>query len=187
MKEDQYLPNLRFQTSKELFETIPEITEDMMARETQQHSLEYLHDLSISSTPEEALTFASYLLDNRRAVWWGRQCLYEDTDMLSDMDKQMLEYAADWVRQNDEETRNIALENSTNSKLKTPGVWIALAAGWSGGSMTGPDLPPVPPPMYLTPRAVNAGVLGLLARTKTDARKETILKFVRFAIKLIEG
>ena len=62
----------------------------------------------------------------------------------------------------DEERRNHALEQGMASPTKTPGVWLALAAGWSGGSMMGPDAPPVPPPPYLTARAVNAGVLSVL-------------------------
>ena len=63
----------------------------------------------------------------------------------------------------------MSLEQGMASPTKTPGVWIALAAGWSGGSMVGPDAMPVAPPPYLTARAVNAGVLSVLARVDRRA------------------
>lgn len=179
--------NLRFETAEELFIAIPEVSDDMLSEASSQPSLDYLKELTSSSTPEEALTFSAYLLDKRRSVWWGRQCLNTIPNMLSQSDLQMLIYAENWVKQNNEESRNIALENATNVDPKTPGVWVALGAAWSGGSMVEQDLPPVPPPAFLTPRAINAGVLGILARVETTERKRTIIKFVRLAIDLIEG
>ena len=70
------------------------------------------------------------------------------------------------------------------SQTKTPGVWIALAAGWSGGSMIGPDSVPVTPPPYLTAKAVNAGVLGVLARVDRKERAATLGRFVDMGIRL---
>ena len=70
------------------------------------------------------------------------------------------------------------------SQTKTPGVWIALAAGWSGGSMIGPDSVPVTPPPYLTAKAVNAGVLSVLARVDRKERASTLGRFVDMGIRL---
>ena len=67
---------------------------------------------------------------------------------------------------------------------QTPGVWVALAAGWSGGSMSDVGLTPVAPPPYLTPRAINAAVLGLLARVARPYREQTLKAFVEMAIRL---
>ena len=76
----------------------------------------------------------------------------------------------------------------TNSRtvraLQAAAGIIALAAGWSGGSMSNPGLPSVPPPPHLTPRAVNAGVLGALARVDNGHRGPTLKTFVDMAVGL---
>ena len=71
------------------------------------------------------------------------------------------------------------------AKTKTPGAWMALAAGWSGGSMLRPGRPAVvAPPPYLTAKAVNAGVLGVLARVDRKARATTLRTFVGMGVSL---
>jgi hypothetical protein len=70
------------------------------------------------------------------------------------------------------------------SKHKTPGVWIALAAGWSGGSLSAPELPRVPPPPALTPRAVNTGIMGVLAMVGIRHRAPTLKAFVDMGVGL---
>ncbi len=83
-----------------------------------------------------------------------------------------------------EEHRQRVLDEGMERRNKSPGVWIALAAGWSGGSMVAPDLPKVNPPIYLTARAVNAGVLGALARVDIKHRADTLNVFVEMGVSL---
>ena len=45
-------------------------------------------------------------------------------------------------------------------------------------------VPPVPPPPYLTPRAVNAGVLSVLARVDRTLRAKTLASFIDMGIRL---
>jgi hypothetical protein len=156
----------------------------MDARPSDRSSLEFVKDLQSGPTPEEAITFTAYLLGNREAVWWAHQCLTMLSEHLAPEDLRLMGLAEDWVRQPDEQRRNIALESGMVSPTKTPGVWIALAAGWSGGSMVGPDAMPVAPPPYLTAKAVNAGVLGVLARVDRHARAATLKAFVDMGIRL---
>lgn len=175
---------LRFGTARELFEAFPAALDDMVARPNDRHSLEFIKDLAASATPEDAITFTAYMLDRREAVWWGHQCLHALPDRLSPEDLQMLAYAEDWVRRPEEATRVAALEAGMGSPTKTPGVWIALAAGWSGGSMVGPEQMAVEPPPHLTAKAVNAGVLSVLARADRKARAATLNSFVSMGIRL---
>lgn len=98
----------------------------------------------------------------------------------------MLAHAENWVRETEEETRRAALDAAMGAETKTPGVWVALAAGWSGGSMAPADTASVPPPPFLTARAVNAAILGLLARVDTQHREQVLLVFVDMAVKLTE-
>jgi hypothetical protein len=175
---------LRFGTARELFEAFPSALEDMTARPSDRASLEFLKDLGASRTPEDAITFCAYLLGLREAVWWGHQCLHLIADRLDAEDLRMLGLAEDWVRRPEEPQRVAALRAATACERKSPGVWIAFAAGWSGGSMTGPDELPVAPPPYLTPKAVNAGILSGLARVGGEARAPTLRSFIEMGIRL---
>jgi hypothetical protein len=149
----------------------------MAAKPTDRPSLEFLAGLVTGPTPEDAITFCAYLLPRREAVWWGFQCLNHRPELLTEQDRVMLAAAEAWVRRPDEEERNAALEIGLASPTKTPGAWIALAAGWSGGSMLGPDEAAIAPPPYLTPKAVNAGVLSALARVERLERAGTLRLF----------
>lgn len=176
--------NLRFETAQELFDGIPEISEDVTARPAGEEAMAFAVGLVSSPTPEEAITVCAYNLPRRFAVWWGHECLKRVTHLLDATDEYMLDLAAQWVANPDEDMRYNALDAAVEARAKTPGVWIALAAGWSGGSMVGPDLPPVPPSPHLTAKAVNAGVLSVLARVEIGTRVSTMGSFVRMADQL---
>ena len=179
---------LRFSTANELFEEFPAVREDMQAEPTEQDCLAFLRGLAASATPEEAITFAAYLLPPREAVWWAHQCLNYRARRAD-----RARPCRCWPSPRPgcaSRTRRRATPRSrrpTRPRPKTPGVWVAFAAGWSGGTMGPLDVSPVPPPPFLTPRAVNAGVLGLLARVETEHRDETLRGFVEMAVKLTEA
>jgi hypothetical protein len=177
----QHYPNLRFQTARELFESIPKIAEDMTARPGPQDSLSFIAALASSGTPEEALTFSAYVLMPRHAVWWGHECLRHADAKLGDEDRAMMELAAAWVGQPDEDHRYAALDAAMASEAKTPGVWIAFAAGWSSGSLSKRGQPAVPVPLFLAGRAVNAGVLSALARVGREDRQPLLQTYVKMA------
>ncbi|MEO0829914.1 MAG: hypothetical protein AAFY03_05585 [Pseudomonadota bacterium] len=176
--------NFRFTHAAELFEEIPEIAEDVTARPEGHTCDEFIRALVGSRTPEEAITFSAFVLPRRFAVWWGHECLKQIESTLDPHDLRMLELAAEWVGDPEEESRYAALDAAMESDAKTPGVWIAFGAGWSGGSMVGPELPPVPPAPHLTARAVNAGVLSVLARVDVSERIEQLDRFARMAIRI---
>ncbi len=178
--------NLRFEVAQELYDSIPEIEEDVTARPNGHSSIEFITVLSKSETPEEALTYCAYVLPRRFAVWWGHECLRKIEEILDQTDKDMLDLAARWVGDPDEDSRYRALDAALEARVKSPGVWVALGAGWSSGSMAGVDVPPVPPPPFLTARAVNAGLLSALARYDVKTRAEHLQRFVRMALMLTE-
>src|SRR5262245_5707154 len=98
---------LRFSTARDLFEAFPVALQDMVARPSDRASLEFLKELGASQTPEDAITFTAYLLGYREAVWWGHQCLSMLGDYLAPTDQQLMSLAEDWVRQPDEQRRNL--------------------------------------------------------------------------------
>lgn len=171
-----------FAVTDDLFEAFPTASEDMQSRPSGEAPLEFMQMLVHGPIPEEAITFGAYLLPRRKAVWWGHECLRTLTQLLTEQDLRMLQLAERWVREPEEEQRVHALTQATACRSKTPGVWIALAAGWTGGSMVDPPLPKLSPPPYLSPRAVNAGILSGLARVSYTHRASTLTHFVEMGI-----
>ena len=173
---------LRHARAAQLFEAMPEIAEDMEAMpDPAIGTLEFLDQLAASPTPEEAITFAAQALQHRHAVWWAHECLRHLAELLDETDRDMLANAAAWVSEPSEANRIAAQTAAMAAPAKTPGVWVALGAAWSGGSMGPPDLPPVPPAPHLTGRALNAAVLSALARVDQAHRAQALAGFVRMA------
>lgn len=177
-------PGLHFAHAKDLFDEIPAAAEDILARPNGESSLEFFAALATRPTPEEAITFGAYLLPRRKSVWWGHECVRSLIHLLTDQDLRMLQLAEGWVREPEEAQRLTAMNEGMAARNKSPGVWIALAAAWSGGSMADSSLPKIPPPPYLTARAVNAGILGALARVDIKHRATTLKHFVDMGVEL---
>ncbi|WP_146010282.1 DUF6931 family protein [Acidimangrovimonas sediminis] len=178
---------LPFASATEVYAAFPEIAADLTAPCENRPPLDFLAALAASATPEEALTFAAFALERRLAIWWGHECLRQLADRMTPRDLALMELAAAWVAEPGDGTRGAALEAARESEAKTPGVWIALAAGWSSGSMTPADQPAVPVPPHLCPRAINAAVLSALARVDRPGRPAMLARFARMARTLAEG
>jgi len=177
-------PGLHYSFARDLFDAVPEAGEDIGTRPDSETPIAFIALLQRSKTPEEAVAFTSYVLPKRKAVWWGHQCLTSLDHLLAAQDRTMLQLAEDWVREPEEPLRYRAMNEAMACRDTTPGVWIALAAGWSGGSLSPPDLPRVPPPAALTPRAINTGIMGVLARVDTKHRGTTLKGFVDMGVSL---
>ncbi len=178
---------LRFNLAQDLFDAFPEIREDLTVEPSDKPSLEFVSELTASTTPENAVTFCAYLLPRREAVWWGHQCLSQLPELLLPEDMEFLRLAENWVRQPDEGERKSALNAAMEVDDKSPAVWISLAAGWSGGSMVADDMAPVPPPPHLTAKAVNVALLGTLANVDKTSRREVLRSFVDIGTQLATG
>jgi hypothetical protein len=175
-------PGLHYSLASHVFEDIPEAGEDIRTRPDSETPLAFIALLQKSKTPEEAVAYTAYVLPRRKAVWWGHQCLTSVDHLLSPQDKMMLGLAENWVREPEEPVRYRCLNEGLAARQSTPGVWIALAAGFSGGSLAPPDLQRVPPSPALTPRAVNTGIMGVLARVETKHRAATLKAFVDMGV-----
>jgi hypothetical protein len=176
---------LRFSTARDLFKAFPTANEDIATPPADRPALDFMADLAAGPTPEDSVTFCAYLLPKREAVWWAHECLAGVGELLSPEDHEMLALAERWVRYPEEDERCAVLNAGMAGAAKTPGVWVALAAGWSGGSMLPPDAAPVEPPPSLTAKAVNAGVLSALARVDRKSRAATLKLFVNMGMQLL--
>ena len=178
---------LRQAVAVDVFRELPEISEDMETRPKAQGCMDFVKELAGSETPEEAITFVAYMFQPRFSVWWGHECLRSHPELLDDQDDQMLGLAASWSNSLDETSRQTALDTAMDMAIKSPGVWLALGAGWSGGSLAPEGLDIVPPPPFITPRCVNGAVLSALARAPLDGRDAFIDEYVNMAGVLVSS
>ena len=181
-KTTEPAPGLRVQVARDLFDSVPAIANLVLARpQPSQHCMDFLRQLLQGSTPEEALTFMAFALMARHAVWWGHECLKATPELLTDQDREMMALIAAWVAEQDDDSRYAALEAGLRAAVHGPGVWLAVGTGWSGGSISGRGLPPVPPPVGATGQALNAGINSALARVPLDLRRRMIDHYVGMA------
>lgn len=173
---------LRAQLAEDLFRALPALPTLVMERPVDgQHCLDFLRVLRLGKTPEEAVTFMAFALAPRHAVWWGHECLKTVPDLLTPQDTQMMGLIAVWVAEQDDDSRCAALDAAMKVDVYGPGVWLALGAGWSGGSMSARGLPPVPPPPSAMGQALNAGIHSALARVPQDKRRRMLDHYVAMA------
>ncbi|ORE92834.1 hypothetical protein [Aurantimonas sp. 22II-16-19i] len=169
--------------ARDVFTAIPEIAEDMGARPSNETCPGFVDRLLASPTPEEAVTFFAYLLPPEAAVLWGHRCIAAKTSATTPAERPLADLIAVFVASGLAPDEREALRQeiravAETSRPRSPVVWIALGLAWSTGSLSAPDLPPLTAPAYATPRAINAGVLGLLARADIAERAATLSGFV---------
>jgi hypothetical protein len=174
---------IRFRTAEELFSAYPGIARDMITVPTDESSLEFCKVLLKGRIPEEAITFCAYLLPERVSIWWGHECLNHLVELLDDQDVEFLAR----VRNRVAEPLRFAPDVVSYGKLartRTPGGWIALAAGL--GDTRAGDADPNPQRAPVA-RAVHIGVLAGLARVSAADRFSIITAFVQMAIQLMRN
>lgn len=164
----------------------PAVARDMVARPTEQPSIEFCRALLAGRVPEEAITFCAYLLPERAAVWWAHECLSHLTVLLDHRDQELLALVRDWVSEPDSPHHRPEVSKAAAMPPTTPAAWIALAAGRHGnGSAIDASavsaLQPSP-----AARAVSAGVLAGLARVALEDRFSVLSAFVEMGIEMAQ-
>lgn len=178
--------HLRFTTARQVFDAFPPALDDLEAEPSDAEPVGFLKGLLDGKTPEDAIGFCAYMLPRREAVWWASHCIRAGSAELGASDAKLLDFAEAWVREPEEDTRRAALDAGMTAARKGPAAWAALAAGWSGGSMTAEPQQPVAPPPYLTAQAVRAAVLTALATSEPKYRRDRLNANIQAALKLIE-
>jgi hypothetical protein len=166
---------LRFATVCDLYEAFPTAKEDVGIEPCDVQSLEFLRTQVNVEAWDEAISYCAFLLPRREAVWWGCQSLRKISPYSTPKDALALDLAESWAQEPDEPRRRAALDYGNQGDKRSPMVWMALAAGWSGGSVVTPEHGNVPAAPHSTARAVRAGLL--IARCQVaPAQVPTIFK-----------
>ena len=162
---------IRFASARNVFEAFPDLGRVVTLPADDPAPLDYLRALMAAPSPNAAVVFLAHLLPRREATWWAIQCVRA---MLgAGADDEALRAADAWVRTPEEDTRRAALAAYNGRDPKAPTTWLAYAAGWSGGSVTGPDKDPMPaPPRRLRDGGADGGHPGGLRRRPARRRRQ---------------
>ena len=176
---------LRFTSAIQVFEAFPSAREDIEHEPADLHPFAFVRQLQDSTMPEDAIGFCAYLLPRREAVKWACQCIRQTRANIDSESSRLLGIAEIWVENPVEENRRLALEAGTAAVGVGPAGWIALAAGWSGGSLVGEPNQPVAPPPHMTSQLVRAAVLTSLAVVAPKQRRDFLNGAVQAAVDLV--
>lgn len=135
----------------------------------------------------DALRFAAYLLPKRAAVWWGSLCVWQlQRPKPSEDVAAALKATVSWVRNPNEENRRAAEAAGQKLGFRSPAGTLALAAFFSAGSISRPDLPEVAPDPYLTAKTVAGAVVLSTALVKPDRKIACQRHFLALASEVME-
>jgi hypothetical protein len=127
----------------------------------------------------EAARLCAYALPAREAVWWAIRCAAVTAPAgLPEADREACALAEAWVRKPADTTRRQAMERAQVAGFTTAEAWAAVAAFWSGDSMSPPDQPKVPPAPHLTGTAVAGAMILASVRPGADRQQERLSRFL---------
>lgn len=157
------------------------MTDDIAASAIRADTVEQaLSALVASGRTAEAARLLAYALPRREAVWWACMCARHTAPAtLPEPTRSALDLAENWVRQPDEATGRQAMETARRAGLQSPESWAAVAAFWSGASMTAAGVPPVPPAPHLAGTAVASAVALAAIRGDASRRDARLGVFLR--------
>lgn len=168
---------LRHEMPQDLYAAMPQLGELTQHRpRTGEDALQYLGRLRSSTTPEEAVTYTAFAALPAMAIWWGYECLRLMPDTMDAADRARMERIARWLQTQTRDYRHQIMREALWAPGKTPVVMLALAVGWSGGSIAPNDTATVPP--WRTPRSINSAVLSCLARSDLTRRPIYLARFI---------
>lgn len=142
-------------------------------------SVEFLQLLIDDKMFVDAIKFVAFGLPNREAVWWACICAKNSIDENNQQDLDAYNKAKKWVLESNDENRYAAQTRAEKLNFATPAAWAAMAAFWSGGSITPAGQPAVEPDPTLCAQAV-AGCVQLAAVIKEPEKSQQ--KFEKFLL-----
>ncbi|MDB5401040.1 MAG: hypothetical protein QOD93_624 [Acetobacteraceae bacterium] len=136
----------------------------------------------------EAAKLMAHALPKRECVWWACMCARHTTPPdLPDADAASVAGAEDWVRKQTDESRREAFEHAQHANFGTAEAWAAVAAFWSGDSMSPLGLPKTPPAPHLTGTAAIGSVTLAAVRTYPARRDERLRRFLASGREIAAG
>lgn len=148
----------------------------------------YFQQLMENGLFRDAVQFSAHLLPKAEAVWWGCLCVWASArPNPAPTHVEALRATVRWLRQPSEENRRAAEAAGRAAGRDTPAGALALAAFWSGGSMSRPGLPEVAPAPHLTAKTVAGAVLMAATQGGPAAVEQRYRQFLALAADVDSG
>lgn len=176
----------RFTIARDVFETFPGVASIIRTPPVDEPPLVFLRALLAGPTPEDAVAFAAFVLGRREAVWWAAQSVRLFGRVVPGQEDALLLAAEGWVREPEDACRREALRLGMAGDPQLAATWLALAAGWSGGSIAPTNHGHVAAAPEMTPKAVRTAILVGLARVSARDRGPSLVTCVEAAAKLMQ-
>jgi hypothetical protein len=136
----------------------------------------------------EATRLVAHALPKREAVWWACMCVSHTAPPdLPSIDRAACEAAEEWVRQQTDKTRRIAFDHAQAGGCRSPEAWAAIAAFWSGDSMSPEGQPAVPPAPHLAGTAAAGAVALASVRGDVTRRQARLRRFLESGRNIAAG
>ena len=136
----------------------------------------------------DAAKFLAFALPKREAIWWACQCVRQmGGPPLVPAAAAALQAAEKWATDPNDDNRRACLPLAEAADLGTPAGATAVAVYFSGGSISLPDLPEVPPPEHVTPTAISGAVVLCAVIHEPQKAEEKYRKFFATGIDVANG
>lgn len=144
-----------------------------------------LHDKGLAC---DALKVLPHLLPNRVAIWWGCLCVWDAQRSQTDGTRQSaLEAIVHWVQMPSESHRRTCEHFGRVLGVRTSPGALAMAVFWSGGSMSAPDQPHVPPPTGLASQVVGAAVQAAAMERDSVRYTDFFRQYLAIGLEVVAG
>lgn len=147
----------------------------------------YLAALESRHLHADGLLFMSHWLPIREAVWWACQCVWHLHRPVapSKAEEAALQAAVRWVVDPSEQNRRATQAAGETAGLETAAGDVAMAAFWSGGSISPPKLPVVEPPAGAAANTLAKGLLLATAGSSTAEQHQH--RFLQLGYQIASG
>ncbi|MEL6107347.1 MAG: FHA domain-containing protein [Planctomycetota bacterium] len=107
----------------------------------------------------DAVRLLAYAMPKSQAVRWAHDGITTiGHKVRTAEDQSAMQATGRWIEESVEAHRWEALQSAEKLEFSTAPACAAAAAGWSGGSMVGPDLDPIEPDSLLTARMASLAI-----------------------------
>ncbi|MGP1254706.1 MAG: DUF6931 family protein [Kiloniellales bacterium] len=143
-----------------------------------------INALAQAALPGDAVAVLARASGPQLAIAWALACLEQRLSISADGSEQAcLATVRSWLSSPSERLRRAAMETAEAAGYAAPAHWLAAAVGWSGGSLSEPDLPEVPPPPHLFAVAVTAA-LRLAVAEEPDGGQQKLSEFLKVGARM---
>jgi len=132
----------------------------------------------------DALRLIAHALPKREAVWWACMCARLKPEPAA---QAALDAAEHWVRRPEEATRRAAMAAAEAGAFRHAEHWAAVAAFWSGGSISPEGQPAVEPADNLTGVAVASAIILAAMRQSPERAPARMQQFLTSARDIAGG